>query len=80
MSEQSVISGLQMWLRALKTAIQGMLALPLPTPTPPPLHSDFWGAGGKQAAKWTRKQDWPQIAEVHVKGVNSVSLEACIFP
>jgi len=23
---------------------------------------------------------WPQIAEVHVKGMNSVSPEACIFP
>jgi len=23
---------------------------------------------------------WPQIAEVHVKGMNSTSAEACIFP
>ena len=26
------------------------------------------------------KQDWPQIAEVHMKEMNSVSPEACIFP
>jgi len=26
------------------------------------------------------KQDWPQRAEVHVKGMNSVRPEACIFP
>ena len=43
-------------------------------------HSDCWGVGGMQEARWTRKQDWPQTAEVHVKGMNSVSPEACIFP
>ena len=36
-----------------------------------PLHSDCWGAGGMNTgSKVTRKQDWPQIAEVPVKGVN----------
>ena len=25
-------------------------------------HSDCWGAGGTQEARWTRKQCWPQIA------------------
>ena len=28
-------------------------------------HSDCWGAGGMQETGWTRKQDWPQIAEVY---------------
>ena len=23
--------------------------------------------------RWTRKEDWPQRAEVHVKGMNAVS-------
>ena len=27
-----------------------------------------------------RKQGWPQIAEVHMKGMNSVSPKAYIFP
>ena len=33
------------------------------------------GGGGD-----ARKQDWPQAAEVHMKGMNSVSPEVCIFP
>ena len=28
---------------------------------------DCWGAGGMQEARWIRKQDWPQTAEVHMK-------------
>ena len=43
-------------------------------------HSDCWGAGGIQKARWARKQDWPKIAEVHMKGMSSVSPEAFIFP
>ena len=43
-------------------------------------NSDCWGAGEMQEARWTRKQDWPQRAEVCMKGMNSASLEACIFP
>ena len=37
-------------------------------------------SSGNEAARWTRKQDWPQTAEVLMKGMNSVSPEACIFP
>ena len=29
-----------------------------------PSHGDGWGAGGMQAAMWTKKQDWPQRAEM----------------
>ena len=43
-------------------------------------NGDCWGAGGMQEAKWTRKQDWPQVAEVHMTGMNSVIPETCIFP
>ena len=35
---------------------------------------------GMQETRETRKQDWPQIAEVHMKGMDSVSQGACIFP
>ena len=34
-------------------------------------HSDCWGAGGMQEARWTRKQDGPQT--VLKKGMNSES-------
>ena len=52
-------------------------------------HGDCWGAGGAQGAaichschclRWTRRQDLAQIAEVHMKTMNSVSPEAWIFP
>jgi len=43
-------------------------------------NSDRRGAGGMQEARRTMKQEWPQIAEVHMKGMNLVSPEACIFP
>ena len=69
----SVISGLQMWMKAPQIVIQRML---LPAANP----GDCWRAGVMQEARWTRKQDWPQIAEVRVKWINSVSPEACIFP
>ena len=42
--------------------------------------SDRRGAGGMQEARRTMKQEGPQIAEVHMKGMNLVSPEACIFP
>ena len=32
-----------------------------------------------QEARETRKRDWPQTAEMHLKGMNSVSRDACIF-
>ena len=67
----SVISGLQLWMRAPKTWIQGML--PLPVVTAEKLE-------GMQEKRWTRKRDWPQIAEVHMKGMTLVSTEDCIFP
>ena len=34
---------------------------------------DGWGAEGMQEARWKRKQDGPQRAEVHMKGMNSES-------
>ena len=52
-------------------------------------HGDYWGPGGTQGAaighschylRWPRKQDLAQIAEVHMKAMNSVSPEAWIFP
>ena len=43
------------------------------------LHGDCWGTGRIREARETRKQDGPQIAEAHMKGMSSVSLEACIF-
>ena len=70
-----MISGLQLWIRAPKTD-------PGDAPTP---HGDCGGAGGMQEAaichslRWTRKQDWPQIDGMHMKELNSVSPEACIF-
>ena len=70
MSQPSVISGLQMWRRAPQTGIQRML------PSPP---HDCWGAGKMQETKWAKKQDWPQIAEEPMKGMHSVSPEACTF-
>ena len=36
-------------------------------------HGDCWGARWVQEARGTKKQDWPQIAEVQMKGMNSVS-------
>ena len=42
-------------------------------------HSDFWGTG-ECKKQGEQGQDWSQIAEVHMKGMNSASLEACIFP
>ena len=61
MSQPSAISGLQMWLRAPQTVIQQLM------PSPPQwLLRSWWNAGSKV----NRKQDWPQIAEVPVKGVN----------
>jgi len=44
------------------------------------LQSDCRRAGGMREAGQTRKQDWPQIAEMCMKGLNSVSPEAGIFP
>ena len=40
-----------------------MIQLMLPPPHRPS-HGDGWGAGGMQAAMWTKKQDWPQRAEM----------------
>ena len=62
--QPSLISGLQKWLRVLKTAIQRVLPSP---------NSDCWGAEGMQEARWTRKEEGLQTAEVHIKGGNSVS-------
>ena len=74
-----MISGLQMWMMAPQTGIQWMLLAAT-------RHGDCWGAGEMQEAaichslRWTRKQDWPQISEIHIRGMNSVSPEAYIFP
>ena len=59
-----------MWMGAPQTEIQRMLPHP---------HGDRWETGGMQEARWTRKEDWPQIVEVHMKRMNSVSQEAYIF-
>ena len=56
-----------MWIRAPQTEIQQML--------PTPMIAEALGECKKQG-----EQDCPQIAEVHMKGMNSVSPEACIFP
>ena len=46
---------------------------------------DCRGTGGMQEPafchplRWRRKLDWPQITEVHMKGMNSVSPESRIF-
>ena len=42
-------------------------------------HPPWWllRTWGMQEARWTRKQDWAQATEVLVKGMNSVSPEAC---
>ena len=48
LSQPSLISGLQTWMRAPKTVIQRML---------PPLMGDCWRAGGMQEARWKKKQD-----------------------
>ena len=69
-SQPSVLSGFQMWIRAPQSD-------PVYATTP---HGDCWRAGEIQKAWWTRKQAWPQIAEVYVRGMNSVRPEACIFP
>ena len=70
MSQPSLISGLQMWIWAPQLQ-------PSNAATP---HGDSWEARGMQEARWARKQDWPQIAEVHMKRMNSVSSETTIFP
>lgn len=39
-------------------------------------HPPWWlprGAGGMQEASWMRRQDWPQTAEMHKKGMNAVN-------
>ena len=64
MSQPSVISGLQMWMRAPKTVIQKML----PTCT----------VSAEVRGECINKKTG--YAEVHKKGMNSVSPEACIFP
>ena len=45
-----------------------------------PLQGDCWGAGGMQEARWTRNQDWPLIAEVHVKGMNFSEPRGLLLP
>ena len=42
-------------------------------------HGDGWGTGGMQEAS-EEGSSLAQIAEVHMKGMNSVSPEACTFP
>ena len=41
-------------------------------------HSLWWT--GSEECKQSRNRMWPQIAEVHMKGMDSGSPEACIFP
>lgn len=38
------------------------------------------GGGGRWDMRNQKNRIWPQIAEVHMKGMNSASSEACIFP
>ena len=55
-----------------ETVIQWMLPLP-----PPTVIAEELGNAGSKVKK---EIDWPQIAEVHMKGMNSVIPETCIFP
>ena len=52
-------------MRAPKTVIQRMM--------PPP------NVIAAELGQCKKKEDWPQRAEVHMKGMDSVSPEACIF-
>ena len=56
--------------KAPNTVIQRIL--PSPTVTAEEL--------GDARSKVKRKREWAQTAEVHTKGMNSVSQEVCIFP
>ena len=67
-----LISGLQMRMSAPETVIQWMLPL-----LPPTVIVEELGNAGSKVKKET---GWPQIAGIHMKGRNSVSPEACIFP
>ena len=70
MSQLSLISDLQIWMRAPQLQ-------PSSAATP---HGDCWEARGMQEARRTRKQDWPQMAEVHMRRMSSVSPETPISP
>ena len=69
MSQPSLISDLQIRMRAPQLQ-------PSSAATP---HGDCWEARGMQEARRTRKQDWPQTAEVHMR-MSSVSPETPISP
>ena len=63
MSQPSEMSGLQMWMRASQTAMQQMLPFPLGT-------AEKLGDTGSShlpllQVNKEKKEDWPQIAEVH---------------
>ena len=72
MSQQSVISGLQLQIRVPPTIIQQML--------PPPLViAEELGECKKQSEEGSSIGP-RQIAEQHMKRMNSVSPEASVFP
>ena len=70
MSQPSAISGLQMCMRVPNTAIHRMLP-------PPTVIAEELGECKKQGEQGNRIA---QKAAVHMKGANSASPEACIFP
>ena len=61
----------------LSKLIQQILPLPLPPLPTTVIPEEF---RGMQETRETRKQDWPQIAEVHMKGMDSVSQGVYTFP
>ena len=70
MSQTSVISGLQMWMRPPKTAIHRML----PATTGIAKGLGKWKKQGEEGNR-TDPDTWG----AYMKGMNSVSPEACIF-
>ena len=76
MWQTSAISGLSMWMRAPQR--EHNACDPADTATP---HHDCWGAGERMQESAPHlpplmvagNRIWPQIAEVHMKGMNSVS-------
>ena len=48
----------------------------------PPLHGGGWGEGDVRDKKKKKNRIgfWPQIAEMHMKGMMSILPDSCIFP
>ena len=90
MSQPSVILAFQMWVRAPKRERNAWDPADAITPTviaeelgecqsSHSPHLPLLVVNKELGCKQSRNRIWPQIAEVHTKGMNSVSSEACIF-